>query len=380
MGLKTKTLEATRDAAHDVFWKALAGFDVQPSRALWKLWQATDGDGEVAWHLPARKLRELELRPSTLQRLVSFRAKTDPRELVESWNMAGIRCQLPDDPERPAGVRELSEPPFVLFIRGAIEALLTPAVAIVGSRRATTYGIAVAKELATALALQGVCVASGLAFGIDRVAHEATLAAHGRTVAVLGSGIDDDCIAPRTHLPLSERILESGGALIAESPPGTVAAPFHFPLRNRLISAISRAVVVVEAGLPSGALITAKCAADQGRDVYAVPGPITSEQSAGTNRLMADGAFPCLGAEDLLERLRLPKHKAQKQLDLALEPAAKRILNETRTPIHTDDLARRLKLPVAAVMAELTRLELLGCVELDASGLARSLRAPPANL
>ncbi|MGB9825354.1 MAG: DNA-processing protein DprA, partial [Desulfofundulus sp.] len=187
-----------------------------------------------------------------------------------------------------------------LFVRGTLPQPGGQFVAIVGSRRATPYGVTVAENLGGELALAGVTVVSGMARGIDSAAHRGALAAGGRTVAVLGCGVD--VVYPRENKRLMEGIIEAG-AVISEFPPGSPPEAWHFPVRNRIISGLSRATVVVEAAGKSGALITADLALDQGRDVMAVPGPVTSRQSRGSNQLIKQGARLVESAEDVLEEL-----------------------------------------------------------------------------
>jgi DNA processing protein len=192
------------------------------------------------------------------------------------------------------------DPPLVLWVRGSIDALERPAVAMVGSRAASPYGLAVAERLGADLAARGLVVVSGLARGVDSAAHRGALAGGGATVAVLGSGAD--VIYPPEHAPLS-RAIEASGAIVSELVPGTPPLPLFFPLRNRIISGLSRAVVVIEAGEKSGSLITARLALEQGRDVLAVPGNVLSGRNRGAHALLRDGAKIVEGADDILEEL-----------------------------------------------------------------------------
>ena len=198
----------------------------------------------------------------------------------------------------PRRLKEIDQPPPVLYLRGDLLPADEWAVAIVGTRRITAYGRQVTEEVATTLARSGVTVVSGLARGVDSVAHKAALDAGGRTIAVLGSGVD--VIYPSEHRSLAERMIASG-AILSDYPVGTAPDGVNFPPRNRIISGLSLAVIVVEAGQKSGALITAEFAAEQGRDVFAVPGNINAPQSAGCNALIQQGARPLLQARDVLE-------------------------------------------------------------------------------
>jgi len=207
------------------------------------------------------------------------------------------------DPAYPAALAAIADPPLVLWTRGAAHVLERPAVALVGSRAASPYGLAVAEHLARDLAVRGITIVSGLARGVDSAAHRGALAAGGTTIAVLGSGAD--IIYPAEHSALAHDI-EGSGLLMSELTPGTPPLPIFFPLRNRIISGLSRAVVVVEAGEKSGSLITARLALDQGRDVLAVPGNVLSGRNRGAHGLLRDGAKIVEDVDDILEELGLP--------------------------------------------------------------------------
>jgi len=239
------------------------------------------------------------------------------------------------------------------------EALL---VAVVGTRRPTAYGRQVAAELVEGLVDQGVVIVSGLARGIDTIAHRETLERGGTTIAVLASGLD--LVYPGENLSLAQRIRKSG-ALVSEHPPGVKPRPESFPMRNRIMSGLSRGVLVIEAGERSGALITAHQAADQNREVFAVPGSILSPESKGTNSLIQEGAKLVRTVEDVLEELGigLSDHKAPPPRLAQADSVQIRLLAEMdATPVHSDELARRLALPSRDVSAALALLELQGVV------------------
>jgi DNA processing protein len=221
--------------------------------------------------------------------------------LTRALDRMGARFLPGDDPRFPAGLADLPDPPVGLFVKGSPPA--GPAVAVIGTRRCTPYGLALARALGAGLATAGVAVVSGLARGVDGAAHAGTLEAGGKGVAVLGCGIDR--WYPAEHRRLGEQVVAMGGAVVSEYPPGRPPEPWRFPVRNRLIAAWSRAVVVVEAGETGGALITARLALELGRDVLAVPGDIDRPASMGTNLLIRDGAQPVLGVEDLITTLEL---------------------------------------------------------------------------
>jgi DNA processing protein len=265
----------------------------------------------------------------------------------------------------PPLLAELHDPPAAIHVRGDAEILGEPAVAIVGARSCSSYGAGVTRELARELARAGLVVVSGLARGIDGEAHRGTLEGGGRTVAVLGCGIDRDY--PRSHSELARRIRE-GGAVVSEYPPGVEPAPWRFPARNRIIAGLCAATVVVEARERSGALITADFALELGRDVFAVPGEITSALSAGTNDLLRQGAAPLLSAGDVLGALGL--EPAVRQLP-PLSPAASQVLRLLADGARdADEVARASGRTTGEVAAVLVELELAG-VASEADGLYR---------
>lgn len=255
--------------------------------------------------------------------------------------------------------------PPILFLRGELLPQDERAVAIVGTRRPSHNGERVSAQIADGLARAGVTVVSGLAVGIDGIAHKTTLDAGGRTIAVLASG--PEIIYPRQHKELAERIMKKG-ALVSEFPPETPPSGHNFPRRNRIISALSLGVVVVEAGVRSGALITANHALEQAREVFAVPGAPTAHQSAGTNQLIKDGAKLVTCAQDVLEALEIPA-VAPQQLDDAFEKVrsltgAARVLFDalSNEPLHIDELSRTCRMDTSYALAALFSLELHGLI------------------
>jgi len=256
----------------------------------------------------------------------------------------------------PAALSVLVDPPPVLWIRGNPDALVGRAVAIVGSRAGSEYGLAVAERLAADLAGRDIVVVSGLARGIDSAAHRGALTANGTTVAVLGCGAD--VIYPSEHRDLARRI-ESRGAIVSELVPGTPPQKQFFPLRNRIISGLSRAVLIVEAGEKSGSLITARCALEQGREVLAVPGNVLSGRNRGGHALLKDGAKIVESADDILEELGMPSAGTCRAIEpedavLAGLPAGE--------PCDLDMLAERTGLASTRLLPRLFELELAGLV------------------
>lgn len=278
--------------------------------------------------------------------------------LQETCQHSNIQILVDVDEEYPKMLRDMECPPCVLFVRGDLEKVLSiPRLAIVGSRKCTTYGKVVCEELARALAERQVASVSGLALGIDGLAHRGSLKTNMPTLAVLGSGID--VIYPANHHLLYEEIL-SHGAIVSEYPPGMRPTKYTFPERNRIICALSQACLVVEAQEKSGSLITARLAAEMGRDVFAVPGNINSPYSRGTNRLIRDGALPYTCPEDLDFLFPIPK-KEKKELESALSPVQRRILDCVIRGVSTiDEICRALSMDVATVTMECTLLEMEG--------------------
>jgi len=319
---------------------------------------------------------ELAERLGSRERARSLRRSADDAEAVR-WaaevERRGIRVITAFDPEYPALLLEIADPPFVLHASGSLDRLRLPAVSVVGSRDASRYGRDVAQRLGRELSAAGVAVVSGFARGVDAAAHEAALEGPGGTVAVLGCGLDVDY--PREHRRLRERLEAGGGLFLSEHPPGEEPRPQNFPIRNRVIAGLSAGVVVVEASRRSGSLITARLAADFGRDVFAVPGSIFSETSAGAHALLRDGAILCTGTDDVLAEL-FPmiggggemKPGAVAAVDVAalrdLSVDAGRLLEAiTRDePVSADELSRALDLPAASVLAGLFELEGAGLV------------------
>jgi DNA processing protein len=320
-----------------------------------------------AWGASERALREAGVKGQPLTNILRMRQKLNPQAELTRVEQAGAHLLTLDDDLYPALLKPLPDAPPVLYIKGALALEDTTAIAIVGTRKATHYGRSAAIEISKHLAANGVCIISGLAPGIDAAAHRAALAANGRTVAVLGCGIDR--LYPPEHAELAAQIVKQG-ALVSEFPLGTPPDGRNFPRRNRIISGMALGVLIVEAPEQSGALITAGIAAEQGRDVFAIPGSIFSLASGGTNKLIQDGAKPVMRADDILNELQIARTRAEAHVRLASALAFPENELETQVmallshePIHIDDLARACKLPVAVISSALTMLELKGLAQ-----------------
>jgi DNA processing protein len=320
------------------------------------------GDIKTAWNASPYDLVAAGLGPKLAERVIKVRNSINLDEYMAQVEKNSIQILTWDDADYPAHLKEIDQPPPVLYLRGAVTMEDAWAVGIVGTRAVTSYGRQVTEELATVLAQNGVTVVSGLARGVDAVAHNAALKAGGRTLAVLGSGVDK--IYPPEHRQLAEKIFLHG-AVISDYAPGTPPDSVNFPPRNRIISGLSMAVVVVEAGAISGALITAGFAAEQGRDVFAVPGLVYAPQSKGTNQLIANGARVLLQPTDVLEALDLTRNVERREIRRAVpsdatEAAVFGFL--CAEPVHVDEIRAQLGLPIEKISAALTMMELKGMV------------------
>jgi len=320
----------------------------------------TCGSVEAAWHASEAQLYEAGLDRRSLQSLLDARKTLDLDQEVQRLRQTQIEVLTWDDPTYPARLQQLDSPPPVLFLRGELLPEDDWAVAVVGTRRSTVYGREVTHRLTADLVAAGVAIVSGLARGIDAVAHNTALEVGGRTLAVLGNGLDT--IYPPEHRDLARKIVAQG-ALLSEHAPGVQPEARNFPARNRIISGLSLGVVVVEGRWTSGAVITAKQALEQGREVFAVPGSILAPSSEGPNRLIKEGATPVLEANDVLEALNLTQ--VTQQLDarhiLPQDPTESRLLDIlTREPQHVDEIRRQADLPVSEITGALALMELKG--------------------
>ena len=320
------------------------------------------GGAESAWKASPAELAAAGLSLKLIERLIEVREKVDLARIWDQIQSKGIRVLTWMDETYPQRLKEIEQPPPVLYLRGELVPEDTWAVAIVGTRRVTPYGRQVTEEIASFLAANGITVVSGLARGVDALAHSAALKAGGRTLAVLGSGVDR--IYPPENRSMAEHILEKG-AVLSDYAPGTPPEASNFPPRNRIISGLSMAVIVIEAGKTSGALITAEFAAEQGREIFAVPGNILAPQSKGTNWLIQQGAQPLLSASDIMQSLNLTRvgqHKAARKVLPTDEVEAKLLETIGEEPLHVDEIRNQTGLPVEKVSATLVMMELKGMV------------------
>jgi len=320
------------------------------------------GDLETAWKASPAALRDAGLDRRAIESLVAARAQVDLDAELRRLEQSGAGLITWEDASYPRNLLNIAQPPPVLYVKGTLLPADEWAVALVGTRHASTYGREVARELASGLAASGVTVVSGLARGVDVAAHRAALEAGGRTIAVLGSGVDN--IYPPEHAGVAEAIAKAG-AVVSDYALGTPPEAANFPPRNRIISGLAKGVVIVEAGEVSGALITADFAAEQGRDVFAVPGNIHQRTSLGANKLIQQGAKMVTGVADVLEELNLALVTEQRTARAALPADAteQRLLAcLSAEPVHIDDLGVQMGLPIAQVSGALALMELKGMV------------------
>ncbi len=330
------------------------------------------GSVEAAWHASAGELQATGLEPKLISALLTERRTLDLDAELEQLVRVGAHAICREDPAYPVALAQIALAPPVIYVRGQLRPGDAWSVGVVGTRSPTIYGKEAARTICEGLVISGVTIVSGLALGIDAVAHHAAIAQGGRTVAVLPAGVDQ--VYPERHQRLAQQIIEAG-ALVSEFPLGQRPLPALFPVRNRLISGLARGVVVIEAGAQSGALITVNYALDQGRDVFAVPGSIFSNQSRGTNQLLRRGAVPVTSAADVLDGLDFGRVVLRDELNSAtssdpVEAALLQILEHE--PMHLDDLCRGVELPVAVVGAAMSMLEIKGQVR--ACGVAVYVR------
>ncbi len=322
-------------------------------------------DLATAWQASSQELAHAGLSQRTINSLRAQQSKIDPAREIERLEKHQVGVLTWRDADYPPLLHEIATSPPVLYVKGTLTRADQFALAVVGTRNNSTYGQQVTEHLVGELARGNVTIVSGLALGIDTIAHHAAIDSGGRTIAVLACGLD--IVYPARNRGLARLIAESGqGALISECPLGMRPESGSFPARNRIVSGISQAVLVVEAGEKSGALITASFALKQGREVFAVPGTIFSSRSVGTNKLIVEGAHPVTEMKDILEALNLFLLPQQIETQTALpENAEERTLLSflSHEPIHVNDLIAASDLSSAAVAATMTMLELKGLVK-----------------
>jgi DNA processing protein len=368
------------DLSNSLYWLALAltpGLGPTRGRKLAEHFAKI----EDIFHASLTELEALHLQAQSAQHIALGKSLEMANEELAKALAAGVQVVCRDDERWPARLSEIYDPPLVLYVRGNVEALARPGIAVVGTRHPTPYGIGMAERLAGDLAARGIVIFSGLARGVDAAGHRGAIKAKGKTVAVFGTGVD--VIYPRENKRIAEGILETSGALISEFPLGTFAAPQNFPIRNRIISGLSLGVLVVEAGEYSGTRITARCALEQSRELFAVPGNVISRNSWGPNTLIKQGAKLTATWDDVWEELPADvqhqlesergqdasddRPKASSLFDEQLTPRERKILAVLKQDAltHIDEIIERLEPDVSSseIFAALFDLELNGKIK-----------------
>ncbi|TSC75804.1 MAG: DNA processing protein [Parcubacteria group bacterium Gr01-1014_31] len=347
------------------YWAAWAALNLQPTEtvAILRAFPSL----QTAWMAGVNALHQAGIPAATAERIARTRPEITPQSFLPSLAAAGIAMHLMPDPDYPARLRHIPDPPIALFCRGHMRSQEL-AVAIVGTRRASDYGRQMAGQLAADLAAAGVTVVSGLALGIDTCAHTGATRARGRTVAILGGGIDPPTLYPPSNVRLAERIIAEGGAVVSEYLPGTPSLPYRFPLRNRIIAGWGLATVVVEAPMKSGAMITARLSLEYDREVFAVPGRATDPNAEGPNHLIARGAALARTARDIAQNLGLAWEESPAAAVPETDENGHAVLDGLDEPRTLHELQRRLGLPPATIATTVTLLEVAGHVQRLPSG------------
>lgn len=315
-------------------------------------------DPKLIWKTNHQQLVSLSIPEAVIQQLELTRKKLDPEKYLLSLEKAGIKWLTIFDKDYPILLKEIYDPPVVFYYQGEIKSTDEKAVAIVGTRKMSGYGQLVTEKFAIGLNLARVTIVSGLARGVDSCAHRTVVKNQGRTLAVLGGGLKK--IFPPENTTLARQISDGLGAVISEFPPDALSLPGNFPARNRIIAGLSRAVLVTEAAEDSGSLITAKLALEQGREVFAVPGPITSDLSSGPLVLIKQGARLVTEAGEILEELGFdqPQDLPEEKAVLTLLGNEQKIFDYLSESKHIDEICRELNLSVAMVSASLIKMEI----------------------
>jgi DNA processing protein len=320
------------------------------------------GDLERAWKASAAELKAAGLDSKSIDTIVSARPDISPDAEMERLERHHVKALTWNDPAFPARLKEIYDVPPLLYVRGNITPDDEWTIAVVGTRRATIYGREVTERLVSELVRNRITVVSGLARGIDSIAHRTALESGGRTIAVFACGLD--IVYPPENVKLAQAVMEHG-ALVSEYPLGTKPKAEHFPRRNRIMSGLSLGVLVAEAGEGSGAMITATLALEQNREVFGVPGSILSPTSTGVNRLIKEGAKLVSDVQDILEELNLsmiPRQMEMRELVPENETESLIIKHLSHEPVHIDEVCRSSCLPIATVSSTLAMMELKGIV------------------
>lgn len=344
------------------YWIALSRHKKIGARTFSKLFKRFKTLNKV-WQASAKELADAHLDLGQIEAVREVIAKVDPEEELKKLQKYKVDVLIYPDQEYPKILKEIPDPPGILYLKGKISPEDEISLAVVGSRKYSSYGKRVTEQLVYCLAKNHLTIISGLALGIDAIAHEAALDAQGRTIAVLGCGLDQ--IYPTSNIRLADKILLSGGAIISEFPLGMPALKYNFPIRNRIIAGMSLGALVVEATEISGSLLTAAAAIEYNREVFAVPGEIFAENSAGTNKLIKMGAKIVTNYQDILEELKL-EEKTLAVTARQILPANKEeenLLKLLKGPLLADQIVNKSGYDTSLVNSLLVQMEIKGLIK-----------------
>lgn len=328
-------------------------------------------DPKLAWEAKEKDLLEIGIYKNTINLLAETRKKLEPETYAKKIQESGIKWITVFDKSYPKLLAQIYDPPIILYYKGELEDIGDKNIAVVGTRKMTGYGKVVAEQFTKGLVNGGLTIVSGLARGIDTQAHKTAVSENGKTIAVLGGGLNS--VFPPENRNLAAKISSGFGAVISEFPPHYLSLPGNFPARNRIISGLSRATVVVEAAADSGSLITARLALEQGREVFAVPGPVTSSLSKGPIDLIREGARAVSSPGEILEELGInqvqsSKFKVQNETDLSEEERKVLAILEQENR-HIDEIGRELEFPSPKISALLLKMEISGLIQNMGAGI-----------
>jgi len=329
------------------------------------------GSPEKVWRAGPGALLKLNVSSEHLKNILKRKELVDPQVVWQKTKEKDIDLITIENKDYPKLLKEIASPPLALYVKGNKDLMSQSCLAVVGTRTLSSYGKEILPSFIEPLSRSGLVIVSGLAQGIDALAHQLTLGVGGKAVAVLGCGLDQ--VFPKINSPLAKSILERGGLLLSEYPIGTLPYKQHFPARNRIIAGLALGVFVVESRNPGGALITAHHALEANREVFALPGPVNRPTSQGTNSLIQQGAKLVSGPGDILDEVALPRTQ-EKLANVNVSDEEKKVLNILeKEPLHIDTIIKEVKLEPAALNALITSLELKGVIKDTGGNIYTSL-------
>jgi len=317
------------------------------------------------WLAEIVELTQAGLPENVAHEFLIWRDKLNIDDITKNLAQNNIQTISLDEDNYPKLLKQITDPPLTLFYKGKLPPENQPKLAVIGTRKHSSYAKQICEELTEELSRQGLVIVSGLALGIDGIAHRSTLKTAGTTIAVLGSGINDQHIAPGIHLSLAHDIIKNGGVIMSEYPPGTSAGKHTFPARNRIVAGLSLGTLVIEAPEKSGSLITARLALEYNREVFSVPHPINSRLGIGNNNLLKMGAKLTTSANDILDELNLTSlQKEEAPHNISLPPTQKLIYDTlSKEQKNIEHIIKECKLPSSQIISELTLMEMKGVVK-----------------